>query len=44
VALKTGGQFLFNPSGDRTLSAGDVLVVIADRSQREALQRLASGN
>jgi voltage-gated potassium channel len=43
VALKTGGQFLFNPAGDRTLSPGDVLVVIADRSQREALQRLASG-
>lgn len=43
VALKSGDRFLFNPPLDRTLSAGDVLVVIADRAQREALQRLVSG-
>lgn len=42
VALRSEGAFLFNPPGTRTLSAGDVLVVLADRTQREALQRLAA--
>lgn len=42
IAVHSGGEFLFNPSGAHELSAGDALIILGTPDQRQQLERLVA--